>query len=165
MSEQIGAAVSVERLSPGEGTPFWFVTDLYIQKLVSEDTDGAFTLVEVTAAPRSPQLPHMHHREDEIYYVLEGQFEFVDDDRTFTADAGSLVYLAKDRFHSHRNPGDLPAKALVLYTPAGIEKFIAEAGKPAARSFALPPPDEADIARLLAVAPKQGFETPHASPA
>jgi len=166
MSEQRGVAGSVERLSPGEGTPFWFVTDLYTAKLVSEDTDGAFTLFEVTAAPQSPQLPHMHHREDEIYYVLEGQFEFVDDGRTFTAGVGSMVYLAKDRFHSHRNPGDLPAKALVFFRPAGIEKFIAEAGKPAERPFALPPPpDEADIARLLAVAPRHGFEAPPSSPA
>lgn len=160
------ASPKANLLPPGEGTAFWFVTDLYTAKLVGDETDGAFTLFEALAAPRSPQLPHMHHREDEIYYVLEGEFEFVDDDRTFTAGPGSVVHLARDRFHSHRNPGDVPAKALVLYRPAGIENFIVEAGKPATDPSALPPPpDDADFARLMAAASKYGFETPPAAPA
>ena len=103
----------------------------------------------------------MHHREDEIYYVLAGEFEFMDDDRTFRAGEGSLVYLRKDRFHFHRNPGDEPAKALVFWRPAGIEKFIAEAGKPGTDPSSLPPTfDEADIERLVSVAAKYGFEAP-----
>jgi hypothetical protein len=87
----------------------------------------------------------------------------MDNDRTFRASAGSLVYLPKDRLHSHRNPGDLPAKALVLYTPAGnIEKFVEETGKPARDPTSLPPPpEEADIERIVAIAQeKYGFEVP-----
>jgi mannose-6-phosphate isomerase-like protein (cupin superfamily) len=146
---------------PGEGTAYWFTTDLYIVKLQREDTDGAFTLVELTAAPQSPLLPHMHHKEDEIYYVLDGEFEFMDDNRTFTAGAGSVVCLRKDRFHYHRNPGDRPARALVLYQPGGIEQFVAEAGKPAGDASSLPPSfDEEDVERLVAAAPKHGFEAP-----
>ena len=161
MSGQGPEARTVEHVSSGEGMALWFTTDLYVAKLVSEDTDGAFTLFEVTAAPQSPPLAHMHHREDEIYYVLDGEFEFMDDDRTFTAGAGSLVYLHKDRFHFHRNPGDEPARALVFWRPAGIEKFIAEAGKPAADPSSLPPTfDEVDIERLVSVAARYGFEAP-----
>lgn len=150
-------------LPPGEGRPIWFLTDLYAAKLVGADTDGAFSLFEVTAAPESPELPHMHHQEDEIYYVLDGEFEFLDDDRRFRAGSGSVVCLPKDRFHSHRNPGHRPARALVFYKPAGIESFLEEAGRPAANPHSLPPGlEQADLERVVAVAPKHGFETPPA---
>ncbi len=166
-AEENGAARSAQHLSPGEGRAWWFLTELYLIKAVSEDTDGAFTAIEVTAPPQSPPAPHIHHREDEFYYVLEGEFEFLDNDRTFTAGAGSLVHLPKDRLHSHRNPGDAPAKALVLYTPAGnIEKFIEEVGKPATDPTSVPPPpEEADIERLVTIAvEKYGFEAPPPPP-
>ncbi len=161
--ENGGTRSSAQQLSPGEGRAWWFLTDLYVAKRVSEDTDGVFTLFEVTAGPQSPPAPHIHHREDETYYVLEGEFEFLDQDRTFTAGAGSLVYLPKDRLHSHRNPGDVIAKALVLHTPAGnIEKFVEEVSKPATDPTSLPPPpEEADIKRLVTIAvEKYGFEVP-----
>ncbi len=167
MSEQNGGTQSsAQHLSPGEGRALWFVTDLYITKMAGEDTNGAFTLFEVTAAPQSPLLPHIHHREDETYYVLEGEFEFLDNDRTFTAGAGSLVYLPKDRLHAHRNPGDVSAKALVLLAPAGVEEFVEDAGKPATDPSALPPPpEEAEIERLVSIAQeKYGFEVPPPPP-
>ena len=152
--ENDGTRGSAQQLSPGEGRALWFFTDLYIVKRVSEDTNGAFTLVEVASPPQTPPAPHIHHREDETYYILEGEFEFLDQDRTFTAGAGSLVYLPKDRLHSHRNPGDVPAKALVLYTPAGnIEKFAEEVSKPATDpNFPPPPPEEGDIERPVTIA-------------
>ncbi len=166
-AQEHGAARSAQHLSPGEGRAWWFLTDLYLIRAVSEDTDGVFTLSEVTAAPQSPPAPHIHHREDETYYILEGEFEFLDQDRTFTAGAGSLVYLPKHRLHSHRNPGDVPAKAVVLHTPAGnIEKFIEEVGKPATDPTSVPPPpEEADIERLVTIAvEKYGFEVPPPPP-
>ena len=156
-----GAGRIAEQVAPGEGSAFWFLTDLYLIKRTSEDTGGAFTLAEVTSSPQSPPAPHIHHHEDETYYILEGEFEFLDNDRTFTAGAGSVVHLPKGRLHSHRNPGDVPARAAVFYAPAGVEGFMREAGKPAPDATSLPPPpDEADIERLLRVAEKYGFEAP-----
>lgn len=70
------------RLHPGEGRSFWLTTDLHTFKVVGEDTGGAFALSELTARPEFGPPPHMHHREDESYYVLEGEFEFMDDGRT-----------------------------------------------------------------------------------
>ena len=79
----------VTSVPPGEGKSLWLATDLYTFKVVGEDTNGAFSLSELTAHPQFGPPPHIHHREDESYYVLEGEFEFLDEGRTFTAGAGS----------------------------------------------------------------------------
>jgi mannose-6-phosphate isomerase-like protein (cupin superfamily) len=156
---------SVKVLPPREGRSLWFAADLYTIKAVGEETDGAFTLFELTAAPRFGPPPHIHHREDEAYYVLEGEFEFLDNDRAFTAEAGSFVYLPKGRLHMHRNAGDTPARALVLNTPAGLEGFIEEGGEPATDPSSSPPPPEAqDLERLVSIAPKYGIEVPPVPP-
>jgi mannose-6-phosphate isomerase-like protein (cupin superfamily) len=164
MSAENGSNRSVKVLSGGEGRSLWFAADLYTAKAVSEDTDGAFTLFELTAAPQFGPPPHIHHREDEVYYVLEGEFEFLDNDRAFTAGAGSFVYLPKGRLHMHRNAGDTPAKALVLNTPAGLEEFIEEGGQPATDPSSPPPPEAQDLERLVAIAPKYGIEVPPPPP-
>jgi quercetin dioxygenase-like cupin family protein len=115
---------------------------IYKPKVVGQDTNGAFALSELTAYPEFGPPPHIHHREDESFYILEGQFEFLDNGRTFTASAGAFVYLPKGRLHMHRAAGGAPARALVLVTPAGIEKFIEEAGEPATDVSSPPPPPE-----------------------
>lgn len=162
MPEQTARARSEDYVLPNEGEALWFTTDLYVAKLTGDDTNGAVTVFEVTAAPGAPPLPHMHRHEDETYYVLDGEFEFMDDGSTFRVGPGSVVHLRRDRFHFHRNAGAEPAHALVVYTPGGsIERFVAEAGKPAADRLSLPPTfDEADVSRLISAAQRYGFETP-----
>lgn len=149
------------RLHPGEGGSFWLTTDLHTFKAVGEDTGGSFAISELTARPEFGPPPHIHHREDESFYILEGEFEFMDDGRTFTAGAGSFVYLPKGRLHMHRAAGDAPARALVLMTPAGVEKFIQEAGEPATdTSSAPPPPEMPEIQRIVEIAQGYGIEVP-----
>ena len=162
MSKENHSNTSVKVLPPREGRSLWFAADLYTIKAAAEDTDGAFTLFELTAAARFGPPPHIHHREDETYYVLEGEFEFLDNDRVFTAGAGSFVYLPKGRLHMHKNAGETPARALVLNTPAGVEGFIEEGGEPATdpSSSSPPPPEAQDLERLVAIAPKYGIEVP-----
>ena len=148
-------------LSRGEGTSWWLATDLHTFKAVSESTNGAFSLSEVTVRPEFGPPPHIHHREDEAFYVLEGQFEFWYNDRTFSAGVGSFVYLPKGRLHMHRAAGGAPARALVLHTPAGLERFIAEAGKAATDRSAPPaPPQLPELERIVAIAQKYGIEVP-----
>ena len=152
---------SVVHLAPDEGKSLWLATDLYTFKAVGEETDGAFALSELTAQPQFGPPPHIHHREDESFYIWEGEFEFLDNDRTFTTGAGSFVYLPKGRLHMHRAAGGAPAKALVLVTPAGVERFIEEAGEPATDKFSSPtPPELPEIERIVAIAQKYGIEVP-----
>jgi len=148
-------------LAPGEGTSWWFATDLHTFKAVSETTSGAFTLSDVTVRPEFVPPPHIHHREDEAFYILEGQFQFWYNDRTFTAGVGSFVYLPKGRVHRHGAAGGAPARALVLHTPAGLERFIAAAGTPATDRSAQPtPPALPELERIVALAQQYGIEVP-----
>src|SRR5262249_6440501 len=125
-----------------EGRSIWLATDLNTFKAVSADTNGAFSLSELSASPKFGPPPHIHHREDESFYILEGTFEFSYDNRTFAAGAGSFVHLPKGRVHMHRAVRNAAARALVLHMPAGLERFIEEAGKPAIDPSARPDPPE-----------------------
>jgi quercetin dioxygenase-like cupin family protein len=144
-----------------EGKSFWLITDLHTFKAVGEDTGGAFALLETTAYTQVAPPPHIHHREDESYYILEGEFEFMDEGRTFTAGPGSFVHLPKGRLHMHSNAGDTPARALVLVVPAGVEGLIEEAGEPAEDPSSVPPPPEMpELQRIVETAQKYGIEVP-----
>ncbi len=146
-------------VSPRAGKSFWLLTDLFTVKAVGADTSGAFTLFEVTANPGFGPPPHTHHREDESFYVLEGVFEISYENRTFTAGAGSFVHLLKGRLHRHQAVGNAPARVLALYTPAGLERFIEEAGKPAGDTSSTPaPPEMPELERIVAIAKKYGIE-------
>lgn len=147
--------------SPGEGKSFWLTSDLYTFKAVGEDTGGAFALAELTARPEFGPPPHLHRREDESYYVLEGEFEFMLDGDTFTSGPGSFVRLPRGRLHEHRAAGGRVARALVLVTPAGVEGFIEEAGEPATDKSAAPPaPEMEEIGRIVEIAGRYGIEVP-----
>jgi len=76
---------------PDEGEFVWVVGDLITLKLTSEDTGGAFSLFEGTIPPGGGPPPHVQHREDESFYVLEGEFEFLVGEDTIPAGAGSCV--------------------------------------------------------------------------
>jgi mannose-6-phosphate isomerase-like protein (cupin superfamily) len=152
---------SATHVPADEGRSFWLFTDLYTFKAVGEDTAEAFALMELTAYTQFAPPPHIHHRQDESYYILEGEFEFTADSRTFTAGPGSFVYLPKGSLHLHRNAGDTPARALVLQTPAGVEKLFEEGAKPATDTSSVPPlPEMPEIQRAVETAQKYGIEVP-----
>jgi quercetin dioxygenase-like cupin family protein len=155
------AEYNATHVPPDKGKSFWLATDLHAFKVVGEDTNGEFSLAELTAYTQFAPPPHIHHREDETYYILEGELEFLADGRTFTAGPGSVVYMPKGRLHMHKNAGDTPARALVLVTPAGTEKLVEEAGEPAENVSSLPPiPEMPELQRIVETAQKYGIEVP-----
>jgi len=148
-------------LARGEGKSFWLLTDLHTFKVVGSDTGGACTVAELTAGPEMGPPPHIHRNNDETFYVLEGTFDFSLAGRPFSAGAGAFVYLPKGVIHTHRAGGGKSARALVMQTPAGVERFIQEAGKPATDPSVPPaPPGPADFEKILAIAAKHGIEVP-----
>ena len=150
----------VRHVPMGEGRSIWITGDTYTFKAVGADTNGALVLFEGTVSPQLGPPPHIHHCEDEFFYVLEGEFEILDGGRTFMARAGSFVHIPKGTLHRFKNVGATPAKILVLFTPAGMENFFFEAGLPAQEGGSAPPLGPEEIERTLAAAPKYGMELP-----
>jgi mannose-6-phosphate isomerase-like protein (cupin superfamily) len=151
---------SVAYVPPDEGKPLWFGGELYTAKAGSEDTSGAFTLVEAVTPPGAGPLPHIHHREDKTFYVLEGELEFVvADDDILRVSAGYWLVVPKGTLHTYKNTGTRPARYLGVLTPGGIEKFFEEVSVPAMDRSSYPPPfDQGALDRLIASAPKYGLE-------
>jgi quercetin dioxygenase-like cupin family protein len=90
--------------------------------LRSEDRDGHVAIVELTRGGRPPL--HRHHF-DEAFYVLEGELTFQLGDDLVTRDAGELAVAAGGASHTYANLSGPPARALLVITPAGCERYFA----------------------------------------
>lgn len=146
-------------LRAGGGKTVWVVGDHYTIKASGEDTGGAFTLIEVLVPPQSGPPPHVHSREDEAFYILEGEFEVHIDNQRVTAGPGAWVTLAKGSLRHFKNISQATAKMLILATPAGLDKFFLEAGRAAIDTS--PESGAAtsqDVEKMVAIAPKYGIE-------
>ena len=123
-------------------------------KLRSEHTGGGFAMVEATMPPRTqgPAL-HMHTREDETFYILDGALKFRVGGQTLTAEAGSTVFMPRGIPHTFCNPFDEPAKVLGIITPGGFEGFFEEQ---LALLQSVPEGGRPDLAALEALGRKYG---------
>src|SRR4051812_1476173 len=146
-------------LAANKGRSIWVIGDRYTIKCDGNDTSGAFALVEAVVPPGSGPPPHIHSREDEAFYVLEGELQFYLEDSSFTATTGAWVTLARHSLHFFKNTGTKPAQMLIMVTPAGLEKFFLEVGREVIDGETEPViPTPEDIQKLLHAAPKYGIE-------
>jgi mannose-6-phosphate isomerase-like protein (cupin superfamily) len=144
-------------LEPGEGQVIWFLRNRMVIKATARSTGGAYGLVESLIAPGfSPPL-HVHHREDEAFWVLEGEVSMRCGDRTFRAGPGAFVFLPRDVPHTFVVEGDVPARMLTLLTPGGGEGVFIEGGR-RAEGDGLPPAAPPDIKALKRVSERYGAE-------
>jgi len=157
MTTPTNTAAQSHFLGPDEGPAIWFLRNRMTIKATAESTGGAFGLVESLVAPGfSPPL-HVHHREDESFWVLEGELSMRCGDRTLRASAGSFVFLPRDVPHTFVVEGDRPARMLTLLTPGGGEGVFIDGGRPAGHD-GLPPPAPPDIEALKRVSERYGAE-------
>lgn len=141
-------------LSAGSGESLWaFSGDKYTIKVGSAETAGAMGLIEVVVPPLSGPPLHTHGNEDEAFYILDGAFEVVANDRELTVGAGGFIYLPRGTFHRFRNVGDTHGKLLLLFTPGGFERYFQEVGVPVAEQPAPPAADQypEDVARSVQI--------------
>jgi len=113
-------------LQPGDGMNFNSMAGSLTYKATVEDTEGAFSLAVETTPPHAGLPTHVHHREDEAMYILEGEYEIVCGDKTFRATAGAFVFLPRNVPNRYQNIGGTPGKFLYITSPGGFEKFMAE---------------------------------------
>jgi mannose-6-phosphate isomerase-like protein (cupin superfamily) len=142
-------------LGPGEGPAFWFQGNRITIKATGASTGGAFGLVESMVAPGySPPL-HIHEREDETFWVLEGELTIRCGDATFRAPAGACAFLPRGVPHTFVVEGNRPARMIGMLTPGGGEAFFAEGGRPA-DGEGFPPAMPPDLEQLRRVASQFG---------
>jgi quercetin dioxygenase-like cupin family protein len=113
---------------PGEGLTKWVSGDIYTIKAAKDDTGGSLSFIEAVIPPGSGPIAHAHAAEDEAFFLLDGELEFLDGDRTFVAGPGSFVFIPRTRRHRFKNLGAADARALFLFTPAGPEDLFIEGG-------------------------------------
>ena len=144
---------------PGAGFRIGVVGDVYRFLATGEDTDGKYATFEALVTPGNGPPPHMHSREEESFFVLEGEITFQLGDERFVAGAGAFLNMPIGSLHTFRNESTKPARMLVSLAPAGLEKMFLEVGQPIDDdSMAAPAPTQADIRRLLEAAPRFGIE-------
>ena len=123
----------------------------------AEQTAGLFGLMEELLIKGAEPPPHVHHREDESFFVLEGSMTVRVGDELFAAGPGSFVFCPRDVPHLLTLETE-QVRALTLVTPGGVEAFFVEIGEPV-RSRTLPVnPPEPDLERVVALATHYGAE-------
>lgn len=145
-------------LQAGQGEAFWILGALATIKASGDATAGG-TMVSEWWAPRGHGSPlHVHHREDEWFYVLGGEVTFWVDGAVTVAGPGAFVFGPRDVPHTFLVTSD-EARFLLVTQPAGFEAFLRAAGEPAAQptlppATVAPPPPEV----LGALAAEHGVE-------
>jgi mannose-6-phosphate isomerase-like protein (cupin superfamily) len=137
----------------------WVLGELVTRKVASEQTGGAYSIFEAVSQPQGGPPPHIQHREDECFYVLEGEYEFLVEGRTLRMPAGSLLYVPKGNLHAYRNVGEGTGRMLVSQTPGGLhERFFEELGEPAEDTATPGPEEPPNVRRIVTIAAKYGIE-------
>jgi quercetin dioxygenase-like cupin family protein len=132
---------------------------VYRFQATGEDTNGKYALFEGLVGPGGGPPPHVHSREEEGFYILEGEITFTINGERVVATAGMFANMPVGTPHSFKNESDRPARMLISVAPAGLEKMFFEVGVPLAEgaTTALPPTKD-EIEKLLATAPRYGIE-------
>ncbi len=148
-------------IPPGEGRSLWVLGELATYKTTGQQTGGAYSLFEVISRPGTGPPPHLQHREEEAFWVLEGEYEFLIEGRTIRAGAGSLLYVHKGTLHAHKNVGEGVGRMLISQTPGGLyECFFEEVGEEATSDVVMASLEEGspEAARITAIAARYGIE-------
>jgi len=98
--------------------------------LTSQQTGGQFSMIEVVIPAKSDGEFHIHQKEDESMYLLDGELEMTIGDDVFTLKAGESYFAPPNIKHRLRNVSDKPARGVTLTTPGGSDELIVQAGTP-----------------------------------
>jgi quercetin dioxygenase-like cupin family protein len=144
--------LSAYALDRDAGEAVWFLGTKMVIKATGKETSGAFGLIEQVLPPNFAPPPHIHHAEDEAFYLLEGEGDFFCGETSWHAKPGTFIFFPRGIVHGFRIGQSGPARLLQLNSPAGVERMFIEVGDPVTASTAeLPPPPA--IERVITLAP------------
>ena len=133
----------------GTGQAYWVMGDLFTYLVTGAESEGNYFTLEVAVSPGGGPPPHIHHLEDEQFYVLEGELTFSVGGQTHPGSRGDFVHIPRGTVHAFKN-GPTPARLLATFSPAGIEGFFRAVGELATEGSTPLPVTAETIARLLA---------------
>jgi quercetin dioxygenase-like cupin family protein len=90
----------------------------------SKETNGSFCVLTQMSPPGGGPPPHIHQHEDELFTVLEGEFEIFDGKDWHPLHAGESAYKLRGSCHTFRNSGSTPAKMHVVVMPGGLDVYL-----------------------------------------
>ena len=156
MTEQTQLQPFIARSGAGEAR--WWFACLAEISVTAEETGGLLSIIEITEPPNAAAPLHVHHREDEGFYILEGELTLEIGDTTVHASAGDFAFGPRDIPHRY-TVGDAGCRMLFVMTPGGFENLVRDMSVPA-RSRTLPPAsdEEPDWEHVAAVAEAYGCE-------
>jgi len=144
-----------------EGPATWALGSLFEQVASGADTGGTFGLSRVTQPAGTATPLHVHSREAEAFYLLDGSMTYRAGEQTYQLSPGSFIYLPAGVPHAFRVTGEAPVRFLAIVVPGGLMDLYDGVGRPAA-ARRLPGPDEADLAgdiqRWLAAGHEYGLQ-------
>ena len=141
-------------LNTREDAAFRFLGIPTVMRATAETTNGAFGFMEHWEMPVGFASPyHTHQREDESFYVLEGEIAFVCGGEWLKAGPGAFVYGPREIAHGFKVIGNAPARMLLMCNPGGFEGFVLEQAAPIGE-----PPSPPDMEKLMALAAKYGID-------
>jgi len=152
--------LNISRHVPADtGPSYWGPGDRYTFLVTGEQSDGAYFIMEAIVPPGGGPPPHIHRREQESFYVLEGSLDITIEDKVVPASTGDFVHIACGTVHGFRNTGTDTARVLLIFSPGGIERFFEETLEPVHDRSAAPPANmDAVVARYVEAAPRHGLE-------
>jgi quercetin dioxygenase-like cupin family protein len=153
-----GAAQYARRADPESSV--WYLGCLFTVLADSEETGGQYGLIE-SLSPKGTEPPrHVHSREDETFYLLEGKITFYIGEETYEATPGTFVSAPRGVPHSYTFDTEV-IRMLVLVAPGGFEEFFRppQSSEPA-QALEIPPPSDTppDVPALVAVLEQHGVE-------
>jgi quercetin dioxygenase-like cupin family protein len=142
----------------GHGEPRWWFGQLAEIKATAADTGGKLAIVEVACAPGFEAPLHVHHREDEAFWILDGDVTLYVGEETIEASAGDYAFGPRDVPHRY-TAGDAGCRMLFICTPGGLEDLVRDMSEPAI-TRSIPPPVEQhpDMDWVQTIANKHGCE-------
>jgi len=119
----------VRIVAANEGARYDVFGSTILYKATAADTGGTFSLAVETTPPRGGFPLHVHHREDEVMFILEGEFEIESDGEISRVGPGTFVLLPRDVPNGYRNVGDGPGRFVHLTVPGGFEDVVRETSR------------------------------------
>jgi quercetin dioxygenase-like cupin family protein len=144
-------------LGPDEGDAFHWLGSLTINKVGAATTRGGLSIVDHRVPPGYAPPAHQH-RDDEVFYVLEGDLAVRCGEQSWRTGPGDLVFLPREVPHGFTVSTDGPARTLLILAPGGFDELVHELGTPAG-ALGLPRPDAPlpDAARVHAASTAHGI--------